>query len=277
MRCASIWAPKQAQVLFFFSVLICVPVSPAAAQQSASQTSRAQKPGTKQDTLLVDTDDTCHLFVDDDDKGEITPAATLKFNVAVGEHILKCRIDEVPDLVWRKVVDVKDAEQAAAIVSLKALHLQYNQAVAKAKAGQDEAIKQMEKAEDSGPAWWCYGNVPGVNALFYSDVFSLYSGSQLKQAQIEDEFKIYLRSNYRQLLPSSTTSPSHGDWLLGDTFAICDKEDTTRLAESVLESRMKTDLEDSPARLQVRTGWKYGATNAPTNVGGNSSAAQTNQ
>ena len=38
-------------------------------------------------TLLVDTDDTCQLFVDDEDKGEVTPDKALKSTVGLGDHI----------------------------------------------------------------------------------------------------------------------------------------------------------------------------------------------
>jgi len=108
----------------------------------------AQQPVNRNGTLLVDTDDTCQLFIDDEDKGEITPDKALKFSVGPGEHILKCKLKSVPDLVWRKVVDVQDPSQVAEVVSLRALHLQYDQAAAaKAKNDQASAGRQLEEAE----------------------------------------------------------------------------------------------------------------------------------
>jgi hypothetical protein len=99
-------------------------------------------------TLLVDTDDTCQLFLDDDDKGEITPDHSLRFSVGLGEHILKCKIKSIPDLVWRKVVDVKSTSQVAEVVALRALHLQYDQAAAaKAKNDQANVNRQLEETE----------------------------------------------------------------------------------------------------------------------------------
>src|SRR5215813_8906924 len=97
-------------------------------------------------TLLVDTDDACQLFLDDEDKGEVTPDKALKFSVGVGEHILKCKIKSVPDLVWRKVINVKDTSQVAEVVALRALHLQYDQ-MAKAKNDPAAVNRQLEETE----------------------------------------------------------------------------------------------------------------------------------
>ena len=58
--------------------------------QPDSQTAKTQRSGNKTTTLLVDTDDTCHLFVDGEDKGTITPNAPQKFMTGPDEHILKC-------------------------------------------------------------------------------------------------------------------------------------------------------------------------------------------
>src|ERR1039458_5144922 len=112
---------------------------------------QTRQPVTKGSTLLVDTDDTCHLFVDDEDKGVITPAQSQKFKVNLGDHILKCTIENIPDLVWRKVVSVKDSSQVAAVIALKALHLQYSQAVTKVNSQNNEAnsvaARQLQEAE----------------------------------------------------------------------------------------------------------------------------------
>ena len=100
----------------------------------------------KSGTLLVDTDDTCQLFLDDEDKGEVTPDKALRFSVGVGEHILKCKIKSAPDLVWRKVINVKDTSQVAEVVALRTSHLQYDQ-MAKAKNDPAAANRQLEEAE----------------------------------------------------------------------------------------------------------------------------------
>jgi len=97
-------------------------------------------------TLLVDTDDTCQLFLDDEDKGEVTPDKALKSTVGLGEHILKCKIKSAPDLVWRKVINVKDTSQVAEVVALRSLHLQYEQ-MAKAKNDPAAVNRQLEETE----------------------------------------------------------------------------------------------------------------------------------
>ena len=97
-------------------------------------------------TLLVDTDDTCQLFLDDEDKGEVTPDKALKSPVGPGEHILKCKIRSAPDLVWRKVINVKDTSQVAEVVVLRSLHLQYDQ-TAKAKNDPAAVNRQLEETE----------------------------------------------------------------------------------------------------------------------------------
>jgi hypothetical protein len=117
----------------------------------SSAVQKSQQSSGKTAPLLVDTDDTCHFFIDDEDKGQITPDTSQKFPVGLGEHILKCKNDAIPDLVWRKVVDVKDTSQVAAVVSLKALHVQYNQAVSKVQNQKAEAdaaaAKQLAEAQ----------------------------------------------------------------------------------------------------------------------------------
>jgi hypothetical protein len=105
-----------------------------------------QPPVDRSATLLVDTDDTCQLFLDGEDKGEVAPDRALKFSVGVGEHILKCKIKSAPDLVWRKVINAKDTSQVAEVVALRALHLQYDQ-MAKAKNDPATVNRQLQDAE----------------------------------------------------------------------------------------------------------------------------------
>jgi outer membrane protein len=81
--------------------------------------------------LLVDTDDACRLVLDGQDQGVVKPDQAKRISVNLGDHILKCTIEGIPDLVWRKVIEVKNSEQVAALISLKALHIQYEEAVAK--------------------------------------------------------------------------------------------------------------------------------------------------
>jgi len=97
-------------------------------------------------TLLVDTDDTCQLFVDDEDKGEVAPDKALKSTVGPGDHILKCKIKSAPDVVWRKVINVKDTSQVAEVVALRSLHLQYDQ-MARAKNDPAAVNRQLEETE----------------------------------------------------------------------------------------------------------------------------------
>jgi hypothetical protein len=113
-----------------------------------AQTQDAQPSANQTGTLLVDTDDTCQLTIDDEDKGEIMPDKDMKFSVGLGQHVLKCKIKSAPDLVWRKVVDVKSTAQVAEVVALRDLHLQYSQAAAlKAKNDLANANRQLEDAE----------------------------------------------------------------------------------------------------------------------------------
>src|ERR1051326_9164734 len=97
-------------------------------------------------TLLVDTDDTCQLFLDDEDKGEVTADKALKSTVGLGDHILKCKIKSATDLVWRKVINVKDTSQVAEVVALRSLHLQYDQ-TARAKNDPTAVNRQLEETD----------------------------------------------------------------------------------------------------------------------------------
>lgn len=113
---------------------------------SASKTERsAQGSANPKSVILVDTDDDCHLTIDDTDQGVVTPSQSKKVSVPPGEHVVKCVVDGVPDLVWRKVVEVKSSAQSAAMVSLKALHIQYNEAAAKAQRLKEEADAQQQQ------------------------------------------------------------------------------------------------------------------------------------
>jgi hypothetical protein len=127
-------------------------VIPILAQQSPSPKVSSTKQAAHQTSiLLVDTDDSCRLLIDDEDKGVLSPDHSQKFNVAIGNHLLKCTVEAVPDLIWRKVVEVKDTSQVVVVVALKALHLQYDQAITKARSLKEEAnvaaTKQLEEAE----------------------------------------------------------------------------------------------------------------------------------
>lgn len=104
-------------LLLFFLAALCF--------NSSSVAQVTGKPQREPGLVVVDTDDPCHLKVDGTDEGVISPTATKRLEMSLGEHILKCTIDEVPDLVWRKVVDVKNSDQVTAIISLKALRMQY--------------------------------------------------------------------------------------------------------------------------------------------------------
>lgn len=131
---------------FGFIVLLCgIAALQAGAQSKTTQSSP------KTATLLVDTDDACHFFIDDQDKGTITAENSSTFNVTLGEHLLKCKNDSIPDLMWRKAIEVKDGSQVVAVVSLKSLHIQYDQAVSKAQNQKAEAdaaaAKQLAEAQ----------------------------------------------------------------------------------------------------------------------------------
>lgn len=118
---------------------------------NSNAVSFAESQATIRGALLVDTDDACFLALDDENKGLITPDREQRFSVSLGDHILKCIVPNAPDLVWRKAVSVKDSSQVAAVITLKALHIQYDQAIVKVKSQKDEeegaAAKKLAEAE----------------------------------------------------------------------------------------------------------------------------------
>jgi hypothetical protein len=117
-----------------------------AAGQTKSSTSGTTQKGGKTTTLLVDTDDACRLTVDDIDEGVVTPDHAKKIDVGLGDHIVKCVIEGAPDLMWRKAVEAKSSEQVVAIVALKALHIQYDQAVGQVQQQKEKATAAQEQA-----------------------------------------------------------------------------------------------------------------------------------
>lgn len=144
--------PKTVFPVILLLVIFSGFLKPIFAQQSSpNQAPPAKQSLAKAPTLLIDTDDACRLLIDGVDKGVITSDHSQSFKVTLGEHILKCTVEAVPDLVWRKVIEVKSTSQVAAVVALKGLHLQYDAALAKAKSQKDEeegaAAKKLAEAE----------------------------------------------------------------------------------------------------------------------------------
>ena len=74
--------------------------------------------------LLVDTDDDCRLIVDDQQEGVLTPTHPGKVEVELGEHLVQCFVDDHPEIIWRKIIEVKDSAQVAVTVELKTIHMQ---------------------------------------------------------------------------------------------------------------------------------------------------------
>ncbi len=109
------------------AMVFCCMGQPTSAQTSANA-------GAKTSTIVIDTDDACRLSVDGSDENLVTPDAVTKIKVRPGGHILKCVIEKAPELVWREVIETKSGEQAAALISLKALHIQHDQAAPQATA-----------------------------------------------------------------------------------------------------------------------------------------------
>lgn len=116
-------------------------------QSSPPATKTGTKPSKPTSVVLADTDDTCHLFLDDTDEGTITPAQSRKLKATPGEHIVKCSVEGIPDLLWRKVIEVKLGSQSAIVISLKALHIQHDQAIEQQNKHQEQAAAAAEEEE----------------------------------------------------------------------------------------------------------------------------------
>jgi hypothetical protein len=123
------------------AIVFCCTVQPTSAQTTTNAVAKTS-------TILIDTDDACRLSVDGSDEGVVSPDEVTKIKVRPGGHILKCIIEKAPDLVWRTVIETKSGEQAAALISLKALHTQHNQAApqAAAQAPPQPAIQAVPQA-----------------------------------------------------------------------------------------------------------------------------------
>lgn len=141
-------------------------------------------------TLLVDTDDKCRLVLDGADQDVITPDQSKKLQVAFGEHVLKCTIETAPDLIWRKVIEVKTADQVAALVALKALHIQYDQAVAhrnQAAASPQEKHEPESSAAMQNPVVEKKGSPTLAEAMkFIQDAINSQAASVSYSLTIDD-------------------------------------------------------------------------------------------
>jgi hypothetical protein len=91
------------------------------------------------------------LTVDDQDEGILTPAQSKKISVGFGDHIVKCVVEGTPDLMWRKLVQVKNTEQVAAMIGLKALHVQY-----------DDAVRQVQQQKENAGHAQRQGDRPSI-------------------------------------------------------------------------------------------------------------------
>src|SRR5215831_14893871 len=94
---------------FNFTILLSIPLCVTFVLRASAQSGTGPQLPAKSATLLVDTDDACRLFIDDVDKGVTPPESSSKFSVNLGAPLLKCKNDPIPDLLWRKAVEVKDA------------------------------------------------------------------------------------------------------------------------------------------------------------------------
>lgn len=134
-----------AKTLSLLTLFVLLASANGQQQSSPPATKTGTKPSKPTSVVLADTDDTCHLFLDDTDEGTITPAQSRKLSATPGEHIIKCSVEGIPDLLWRKVVEVKVGSQSAVVISLKALHIQYDTAIDQRKKQQEQALEVEEK------------------------------------------------------------------------------------------------------------------------------------
>ena len=137
------------------SIYAILVTCPAVAQTTNGSVSPKRQDATTSSTsLLVDTDDSCRLAVDDKDEVVIMPDHATRVRVMVGSHIVKCVVENMPDLSWRKVLETKRGEQTVVLVVLRALHSQLDQAVARNNASQLEqarvaALRKEQKDQEN--------------------------------------------------------------------------------------------------------------------------------
>jgi hypothetical protein len=117
------------------------PSPPSAASPARQQTLLSSDAS----VVLVDTDDTCHLVLDDQDEGTISPSQSRKLSTTPGEHIVKCTVENMPDLLSRQVVQVKPGSQSVVAISLKDLHNQKQQALSQEEKQKAEKLAAAEE------------------------------------------------------------------------------------------------------------------------------------
>jgi hypothetical protein len=130
------------RTLLFLIALICLSSNGLATDNPASAPAASGEQAARTG-IVIDTDDSCRLTVDDQDKGIVTSDHAIRVRVTPGSHIVKCVSDASPDLIWRKTVDAKRGEQATALIALKALHTRLDQAIQE----QGEAARDKERRE----------------------------------------------------------------------------------------------------------------------------------
>jgi hypothetical protein len=152
------WSPTPIALSF----MMLSSVAPASAQHYTGSTATPShdtiplaQADTSRTIFLLDTDDNCRLVVDDHDEGAITPDHAKRFYVTPGSHMVKCIVDGAPDLSWRKVIEAKHGQQSTALISLRALHSQLDEAVARkneAAVARTRAASEQRRREEQANA-----------------------------------------------------------------------------------------------------------------------------
>jgi hypothetical protein len=127
--------------------------------------------------------------VDGNDHGIVSPSETKKIVIPFGQHVVKCTIESIPDLVWRKAIDVRTSEQVVAVVALKALHSQYDDARQQAvedKHQEAAAEQQRHEAADAAE-----------------------KQKKLDEEQFPERFFLGVKGTWRETFRGSDNIPQH--------------------------------------------------------------------
>lgn len=193
------------------TLLLTIVLHPTTGQTKSSASGATQN-AEKTAMLLVDTDDACRLTVDDQDEGLITPAQSKKIRVSLGDHIVKCVVEQIPDLMWRKVVQVKGSDQVVAMVALKALHIQYNQAAGRVQQQKEKATAPVDKQKTDEAEFpeRVFGQLRGVWRS--SDTWQLKDEDPNdKPTSIDDERTLEFQSLNGQVITTQLTRDTSTD------------------------------------------------------------------
>ena len=118
------------------------PAPPASTKKTAAPPSAVKLSA----AVLIETDADCKLVVDGAEPVELKANDTKRVAVPVGEHAIRAESTEDSQVFWRKVIEVRGAEQKAVLIELQPMLAKKRELAAAERA---KAAAERDRAEEA--------------------------------------------------------------------------------------------------------------------------------